>query len=568
MEDLESLTAPRPVNRPSAGRNDACPCGSGKKYKKCCLDADQAQARPHPALAHIPYLRWTQHGYAMLPSQQIAQLPEAAVVDHLEILRMSGPEVRRRMERETDDYALWACALRLSQLEDWKGFSEIATLVAASDMAHPAIDNTNVEAHALFDMDAMEPDKAISLALRFGRLTAAWNLAESATGDAVVEGFLRVWNAWPRVLWTALALAESAEARAALPHLERALAMAERGENEGHPGPLGVDADAAMRAPCPIEVLRDYVEEYGETARTWAQIDATIARMKANPLSPRLEHELLKWRHDLVLTRLKMLEEDTGYDELEALEQRAGALVDEVLEEGSKGDAPVRTVVVARQELENGLSRALVLGDESTIPAALAALQELAAEMTPLGCRLLTTRWGRWQAAIAELDLLSDDGLDELLELVLEEAQLFPARFDASGLLRAAPLEVRKSLRESEEDDAPLPPPEPVAETGMSVADYVRRVLLRLVRMHKIGAAHTDGGHFLRGVPRSLRGDLKRIYDVLVLERYIRVKPTVTSDHISLEPDRLPVVLDWINDGIRPPGRFGELLDEYASSPA
>ena len=27
------------------GRNDPCHCGSGKKYKKCCLDADEA-ARP------------------------------------------------------------------------------------------------------------------------------------------------------------------------------------------------------------------------------------------------------------------------------------------------------------------------------------------------------------------------------------------------------------------------------------------------------------------------------------------------------------------------------------------
>ena len=27
------------------GRNDPCPCGSGKKYKKCCLAADQKQAR-------------------------------------------------------------------------------------------------------------------------------------------------------------------------------------------------------------------------------------------------------------------------------------------------------------------------------------------------------------------------------------------------------------------------------------------------------------------------------------------------------------------------------------------
>ncbi|MFQ5796612.1 MAG: SEC-C metal-binding domain-containing protein, partial [Candidatus Bipolaricaulia bacterium] len=23
------------------GRNDPCPCGSGKKYKKCCLPKDQ-----------------------------------------------------------------------------------------------------------------------------------------------------------------------------------------------------------------------------------------------------------------------------------------------------------------------------------------------------------------------------------------------------------------------------------------------------------------------------------------------------------------------------------------------
>jgi len=28
----------------AAGRNDPCPCGSGKKYKKCCLARDEAQA--------------------------------------------------------------------------------------------------------------------------------------------------------------------------------------------------------------------------------------------------------------------------------------------------------------------------------------------------------------------------------------------------------------------------------------------------------------------------------------------------------------------------------------------
>ncbi len=28
-----------------AGRNDPCPCGSGKKYKKCCMEKDEAAAR-------------------------------------------------------------------------------------------------------------------------------------------------------------------------------------------------------------------------------------------------------------------------------------------------------------------------------------------------------------------------------------------------------------------------------------------------------------------------------------------------------------------------------------------
>ena len=43
MELLKRLTgvfrsAPREVN---LGRNDECWCGSGKKYKRCHLDADQ-----------------------------------------------------------------------------------------------------------------------------------------------------------------------------------------------------------------------------------------------------------------------------------------------------------------------------------------------------------------------------------------------------------------------------------------------------------------------------------------------------------------------------------------------
>jgi tetratricopeptide (TPR) repeat protein len=35
---------------PKAGRNDPCPCGSGKKYKHCCLEKDRA-AELAPAIA-------------------------------------------------------------------------------------------------------------------------------------------------------------------------------------------------------------------------------------------------------------------------------------------------------------------------------------------------------------------------------------------------------------------------------------------------------------------------------------------------------------------------------------
>ncbi|MBO5220083.1 MAG: SEC-C domain-containing protein, partial [Clostridia bacterium] len=33
-----------PARTPKVGRNDPCPCGSGKKYKKCCGRGDDAEA--------------------------------------------------------------------------------------------------------------------------------------------------------------------------------------------------------------------------------------------------------------------------------------------------------------------------------------------------------------------------------------------------------------------------------------------------------------------------------------------------------------------------------------------
>ena len=46
--DVERFFAPDEPARPSVGRNDPCPCGSGKKYKKCHLAADTASPRTAP----------------------------------------------------------------------------------------------------------------------------------------------------------------------------------------------------------------------------------------------------------------------------------------------------------------------------------------------------------------------------------------------------------------------------------------------------------------------------------------------------------------------------------------
>ena len=43
ISDLVQKLEPQTVNyeEPKIGRNDSCPCGSGKKYKKCCLQESQ-----------------------------------------------------------------------------------------------------------------------------------------------------------------------------------------------------------------------------------------------------------------------------------------------------------------------------------------------------------------------------------------------------------------------------------------------------------------------------------------------------------------------------------------------
>lgn len=43
LNNLTNISKSKPVRKIKiCSRNDKCPCGSGKKYKNCCMDVDNA----------------------------------------------------------------------------------------------------------------------------------------------------------------------------------------------------------------------------------------------------------------------------------------------------------------------------------------------------------------------------------------------------------------------------------------------------------------------------------------------------------------------------------------------
>ena len=65
------------------GRNDPCPCGSGKKYKKCCLNRDREQAQqPRIMTASGEPASMHQARYTVLdPGQVINRLDQSPDFD-------------------------------------------------------------------------------------------------------------------------------------------------------------------------------------------------------------------------------------------------------------------------------------------------------------------------------------------------------------------------------------------------------------------------------------------------------------------------------------------------------
>ena len=87
---------------PKVGRNQACPCGSGKKYKRCCLPADEEKASEVLRQSALAQRDWDDDGLTDA-SNAVVDLINAGRLDEAEAaareLLVRYPEVVDGYER-------------------------------------------------------------------------------------------------------------------------------------------------------------------------------------------------------------------------------------------------------------------------------------------------------------------------------------------------------------------------------------------------------------------------------------------------------------------------------------
>lgn len=88
---------------PNPGRNDPCPCGSGKKYKRCCLEQERVAAAARIAAQRAKQLaelaqRRIEIAQALAANEESAQLDDTsnAVVDLIHTGRLDEAEQAAR----------------------------------------------------------------------------------------------------------------------------------------------------------------------------------------------------------------------------------------------------------------------------------------------------------------------------------------------------------------------------------------------------------------------------------------------------------------------------------------
>ncbi len=554
--DLQELRAREPARHPDLGRNDPCWCGSGRKYKKCHLDSDDSLERRFSLLKTVV---WPSVGHGMLPSQQWEQLPAAELLEHLEVLALSEADVARRTERETDDYLLWSCAQNRIVRGLWPSARELATLVAASQQGHPALNYDEIALVAQstdqFIAGTEPPLADLQFMLNSANFALAWESLRQTWWQDVEEGlriYRTVLEARPGLLWSAAALAETARAcspERALPEVRAALKRAREGASQAPPGLPG-------RA-CPVGVLEAYVQDLEVAVARSKQFEGLARRLLERPVEDRLSPglELTRSRYQALDADLKRNLEEIPADQAARrqevrrhseerrlqlafeLGQHFQTVVasDAVASASRPGEVlwilPVKAPPGLRAQRFAWHSFVPMVGDSPVIACG-NALGEVVRSTRALKAELIPCTWRGFAAWWLRVETDETD-LDEMARLIASD-KLDSPFVDAlwAPLERELVLSGEPSSEGSLEGDASEDEP-------AELASYLSRVLTRLLRHRKVGAAHTDKSLFVRGVPTRLRGELKDLLEELIAQGYVREKPTVTGAHISLEPARL-----------------------------
>jgi len=74
------------------GRNDPCPCGSGQKYKRCCLPRDEAAAAAERAMAPTPDAAPAMPRFEILSEDDGLAEASNVVIDLIEAGRLDAAE--------------------------------------------------------------------------------------------------------------------------------------------------------------------------------------------------------------------------------------------------------------------------------------------------------------------------------------------------------------------------------------------------------------------------------------------------------------------------------------------
>lgn len=310
------------------GRNDPCPCGSGKKYKKCCLKQDEAARRAEAArsadeAAAAPPAPW--------PAAPNGTQPPDLWADETDEAWWDEPEAPAEVSAEADAlYARWEefeaaedyeeqIALFLRTLDDGLLDAETAfemlNVIHGTTAAHDERDRFDALVAQLrqrlpevYAHDAhFYADWLISNALAAGRLAALPALVEELadTAGAELDTVNRVFDqlayhgqlallaaamrrAWPLVRdagqyfeWAVDEFAERGMTIALLDYLERTAAP-----NPVELAALGAEFDVTLVQPGGAAQFLAHITGQADRRWTLADFDLTVHRRRKGEPEP------------------------------------------------------------------------------------------------------------------------------------------------------------------------------------------------------------------------------------------------------------------------------------------